>query len=82
MSKAGSLTSTMRAEARLLSLAGFQVLAIGFPFTLFQVALSLSGEVPPLLPIAVGAPALFAGYLPCHLAAARLAVANRLDGLA
>lgn len=83
MSGYGSLEgSHLRAEARLLALAGFQALALAFPFTLILVGQALAGEVAPLAPIAFGAPALALGYIPCHIAARRFHKARRADGLA
>lgn len=82
MSGSGSLASHLRAEARLLSLAGYQALLLAFPFTLFLVARALAGAAPPYAPIAFGAPALLLGYAPCWLAARQMARARRLDGLA
>lgn len=82
MSGSGSLASHLRAEARLLSLAGCQALALAFPFTLYLVALALAGAAPPYAPIVFGAPALLIGYAPCRLAARQLSRARRLEGLA
>jgi len=51
------IASMLRAEGRLLTIAGLLLLAIGFPLTLILVALALSEEGgSPMLPLAIGAP--------------------------
>jgi hypothetical protein len=72
--------ATLRAEARLLSLAGFTILAIGFPVTLALVAHALVTEgASPFLPAAVGAPPLMLGYLACHFASQRMVLAKAAE---
>lgn len=71
---------TLRDEARLLSVAGVILLAIGLPLTLFLAtqALAPSG-LSPLLPIAAGGPPIVLGYIACHYASRRLARAKALE---
>ncbi len=72
--------AALRAEARLLSVAGFILLGIGFPVTLLLVARALSLDgVSPLLPAAIGAPPLILGYIACHFASQRLVKAKTLE---
>ncbi len=72
--------AALRAEARLLTLAGVILLVIGFPLTLFLVAQSLSPDgLAPILPLAVGAPPIMLGYLACHFASARMVKAKALE---
>jgi len=73
--------ATLRAEARLLTIAGVMLLGVGFPLTVILVALALgpSGP-PPLLPLAIGAPPIMLGYLACRFASDRLVKARTLDG--
>jgi hypothetical protein len=72
--------AALRAEARLLSVAGFILLAVGFPATLFLVAQALSPDgVSPVLPAAIGAPPIMLGYLACHFASRRLVKAKALE---
>ncbi|WP_395646574.1 hypothetical protein [Terricaulis sp.] len=80
MASAVSSVTSLRAEARLLSLAGLILLAIGFPMTLGLAAIAIStGAVSPILPIALGAPPLLLGYLACHFASARMVKAKTLE---
>jgi hypothetical protein len=77
------MTSILRAEARILGLAGTLLLAVALPFTLILVALALSGDgVSPMLPLAGGAPPIMLGYLACHFASQRLMKAKALEALA
>lgn len=71
----------MRAEARLLTTAGLMLLAIGFPVTLYLVALALAprAEISSILPLAAGAPPILLGYLACHFASLRMAKAKALE---
>jgi len=70
----------LRAEARLLTIAGVALLVIGFPLTLFLVAQALAPEgISPMLPLALGAPPLMLGYLACHFASQRLVRAKALE---
>lgn len=74
-------SATLRAEARLLSLAGLILLAIGFPVTLVMTAQALSPDgISPVLPAAFGAPPIILGYLACHFASQRLVKARALEG--
>jgi len=72
--------ATLRAEARLLTTAGFMLLAIGFPVTLLMVAdaLALDGASP-FVPAAVGAPPIMLGYIACHFASRRMVKAKALE---
>jgi hypothetical protein len=72
--------AALRAEARLLSVAGLILLGIGFPATLLLVAQSLSPEgMSPVLPAALGAPPIMLGYIACHFASQRLVKAKALE---
>jgi hypothetical protein len=69
--------AALRAEARLLTVAGLILLGIGFPATLLLVAQSLASEgVSPVLP---GAPPIMLGYIACHFASKRLVKAKALE---
>lgn len=73
--------AALRAEARLLTIAGLILLAIGFPVTLVMVAQALSPDgLSPVLPAAIGAPPIILGYLACHFASLRMVKARTLDG--
>lgn len=73
--------ATLRAEARLLTIAGLMLLGIGFPVTVILVALALSPSgMPPILPLAIGAPPIMLGYLACRFASDRLVKARALEG--
>ena len=75
-----SSVTSLRAEARLLSLAGLILLVIGFPMTLGLAAFAIAtGAISPILPIALGAPPLLLGYLACHFASARMVKAKTLE---
>ena len=70
----------LRAEARLLSLAGFILLGLGFPLTLYLVALALEPHgLSPVLPAAIGAPPIMLGYIACHFASARMVKAKAIE---
>jgi hypothetical protein len=72
--------AALRAEARLLTVAGLILLGIGFPTTLLLVAQSLAPEgVSPVLPFAIGAPPIMLGYIACHFASKRLVKAKALE---
>lgn len=72
--------AALRAEARLLSVAGLILLSIGFPVTLLLVAQALAPNgVSPMLPVAIGAPPLMLGYIACHFASKRLVKAKTLE---
>ncbi|MEZ5955606.1 MAG: hypothetical protein R3C27_00110 [Hyphomonadaceae bacterium] len=72
--------AALRAEARLLSVAGFVLLGIGFPLTLIMTAMALgAGENAPFLPAAVGAPPIMLGYLACHFASQRMVKAKAME---
>lgn len=71
---------SLRDEARLLTLAGLLLIAIGFPVTLAMVLMALAPDgMSPVLPAAVGGPPLLLGYIACHYASARLARAKAID---
>ena len=71
----------LRAEARLLTIAGAILLGLGFPATLILVAQSLEpGGMSPVLPFAIGAPPIMLGYIACHFASRRLVKAQMLEG--
>lgn len=73
--------SSLRAEARLLAIAGVLLLLVGFPLTMSLALMALSPEgVSPVLPIAIGAPPLVLGYLACHFASKRMERAKALEG--
>lgn len=72
--------AALRAEARLLTVAGLILLGLGFPATLILVAQALSPEgVSPVLPLAIGAPPIMLGYVACHFASKRLVKAKALE---
>ena len=72
----------LRSEARLLTLFGAILLAIGFPLTLVLVALALKpAGLSPLVPLAAGGPPIVLGYIACHYASKRLARAKALQDL-
>jgi len=74
--------AALRAEARLLTIAGLILLGIGFPVTLWLVAQALAPHGgSPMLPLAIGAPPLMLGYLACHFAARRMVKARALEGV-
>jgi hypothetical protein len=72
--------AALRAEARLLTVAGLILLAVGFPLTLLLVARALSADAgSPFLPLAVGAPPIMLGYLACHFASQRMVKAKAIE---
>lgn len=72
--------AALRAEARLLTVAGLILLAIGFPLTIALVAGALvEGGLPAVLPATIGAPPVMLGYLACHFASARMVKAKALE---
>lgn len=72
--------ATLRAEARLLTIAGFLLLGIGFPLTVILVVMALEPTgLSPILPLAIGAPPIMLGYLACRFASDRLLKARALD---
>lgn len=72
--------AVLRAEARLLTIAGLILLGVGFPATLILVAQALSPEgLSPVLPAAVGAPPIMLGYLACHFASRRMVKAKAIE---
>lgn len=72
--------AALRAEARLLSLAGFVLLAAAFPTTLTLAGYALLVDgVSPFFPAAVGAPPLMLGYLACHFASQRMVLAKAIE---
>ena len=73
-------SATLRAEARLLTIAGLILLGLGFPATLVLTAQALSPEgMSPVLPVAIGAPPIILGYLACHFASQRMIKAKALE---
>jgi hypothetical protein len=71
---------TLRAEARLLTIAGFILLGVGFPLTLALVARALGPDaMSPVLPGAIGAPPIMLGYLACHFASRRMVRAKAIE---
>lgn len=73
-------TATLRAEARLLSLAGCVLLAVAFPTTLALAARALLvDDASPFFPLAVGAPPMMLGYLACHFASHRMVLAKAIE---
>lgn len=73
-------SATLRAEARLLAVAGAILLGIGFFATVILVGQALGAEgVSPALPLWVGGPPLVFGYLACHFATQRMQRARALD---
>lgn len=72
--------AALRAEAKLLTIAGLILLGVGFPATLILAAQALSPEgLSPVLPIAVGTPPIILGYLACHFASQRMVKAKALE---
>lgn len=74
--------TTLRAEARLLTIAGLILLAIGFPLTLGLAAWSLAPApdgISPILPLASGSPPILLGYLACYFASRRMIKAKALE---
>jgi hypothetical protein len=72
--------AALRAEARLLTLAGVILLGIGFPLTMVLVAQSLAPDgISPVLPAAIGAPPIMLGYIACSFASRRLVKAKALE---
>ena len=73
--------ASLRAAARLLTLAGLILLGLGFPLTLYLVSLSLTPNgLSPVLPLALGAPPIMLGYIACHFASVRMVKAKSLEG--
>jgi hypothetical protein len=72
--------AALRAEARLLTIAGFFLLGVGFPVTLVMVAMALgSGSESPFVPAVIGAPPIMLGYLACHFASQRMVKAKAIE---
>jgi hypothetical protein len=70
----------LRAEARLLTLAGLILLGLGFPLTLYLVFQALASQgLSPMLPAAIGAPPIALGYIACHFASVRLVKARAIE---
>jgi hypothetical protein len=73
-------SATLRAEARLLAVAGAILLGLGFFATIILVGRALGGvDASPALPIWVGGPPLVFGYAACHFATQRMQRARTLD---
>jgi hypothetical protein len=72
--------TSLRAEARLVGLAGAMLLVIGFPLTLALVSLALSPDgLSPMMPVMVGGPPVLLGYLACRHASSRLVRAKVVE---
>jgi hypothetical protein len=72
--------AALRAEARLLTIAGVLLLALGFLPTLIMVAVALvTASESPFLPAAIGAPPIMLGYLACHFASQRMVKARAIE---
>lgn len=72
--------AALRAEAKLLTIAGLILLGVGFPATLILAAQALSPHgLSPVLPIAIGTPPILLGYLACHFASQRMVKAKALE---
>lgn len=70
----------LRAEARLMTMAGVILLAIGLPLSLILAALALAGTIGALVPFWAGAPPIALGWAACILASRRLERAQALEG--
>lgn len=71
---------SLRAEARLFTVAGAILLALGFPLTLTLAALAMAPDgVSPFIAAAVGAPFILSGWAACAYASERLARAAQLE---
>jgi hypothetical protein len=74
--------ASLKAEARVLSSAGLILLMLAFPLTMWLAWLAMAPElgVSPVLPLAAGGGPLTLGYLLCHFASRRMAMAKTLEG--
>lgn len=73
-------SATLRAEARVLTIAGLILLGAGFPATLVLALQALEPDgLSPVLPVAIGAPPILLGYLACHFASRRMVKAKSLE---
>lgn len=80
MRHAAQPAAGLRAEARLLTMAGIILLLIGFPLTLWLALQALAPDgLSPVLPAAAGGPPLLLGYLACHFASRRMLRARELE---
>jgi len=80
MRSPGPDTASLRAEARVLTLAGLILLGLGFPLTLYLVSLALAPNgLSPVLPLAIGLPPIMLGYIACHFASVRMVKARALE---
>ncbi len=80
--RAGNEAQNLRAEARLIAMAGLILLAIGFPTTLILAALSLSPDgISPLFALLAGGPPIALGWAACHYASTRLERAKERERL-
>lgn len=80
--RAQNEAQNLRAEARLVAMAGLILLAIGFPTTLILAALSLSPDgISPMLAPLVGGPPIALGWAACHYASGRLERAKERERL-
>lgn len=70
----------LRAEARLMTMAGVILLAIGLPLSLILTALALAGTIGALVPFWAGLPPIVLGWGACSLASRRLERAQALEG--
>ncbi len=72
--------AALRAEARVLTIAGLVLLGLGFPTTLLLVSQALAPDgQSPVLPAAIGAPPIALGYIACHFASLRMVKAKALE---
>ena len=70
----------LRAEARLLTMAGMMLLGVGFPLTLFLAACALAPNgISPLAPLLSGGPLVAFGWAACRYASWRFEQAARLE---
>jgi len=80
--RAGNEAQNLRAEARLIAMAGLILLAIGFPTTLILAALSLSPDgISPLFALLAGGPPIALGWAACRYASTRLERAKERERL-
>lgn len=70
----------LRAEARLVTMAGVILLAIGLPLTLVLAAIALAGGMSYEAPLLAGAPPILLGWAACFYGSRRLERAQHLEG--
>lgn len=70
----------LRAEARVLTMAGLILLGIGFPLSLTLAALALwTKDVPVIAPLLFGGPPVLLGWAACGYASDRLVRAKAIE---